>query len=221
MKLFALALAGTLALISTALLAPPGLGSSSGRSANAIDPWRDANFVVTRTGRLPTGCRLRRLAQTVSSSWMAFNRGDIAKSVSLFADASGRTGQPFRVFSAIEDGTRVNASSRPSVAAFLTRRYQAGDRLHLVLLEVTPDNARSVSVYYTFALTPGTPTDLPVTRIDGKGSINCPKRTAYAWVMTPPTNFPSNAADVAVSVCPVPATWQLGSGVLVCRRATN
>jgi hypothetical protein len=131
MKLFALALAGVSALASAALLATPGFGFSSGRSADPVNAWRDANFVVTRTGRLPTGCGLRQLAQVVSSSWTAFNRGDIAKSVSLFADASGRSGQPFRVFSAIEAGRRVNVSSRRSVAAFLTRRYQDGDRLHL------------------------------------------------------------------------------------------
>lgn len=205
-------------LAAAVALAAAGIASSQQSDATPRT-WSD-RIIVTRSGPAPAGCGVARAAAAVSQAWQKFNAGNIRGMMNFFSNAAGPAGYGFRVFSSGESSGRVTLYSRAATAHYLVSRYRRGDRFHLLLLQVTPDRGSTVSVYYTFAMTNrhDEPNTDDISRVDGKGSLNCPKRTTFQWVMSPEKTLPDDPTSIASGVCPVPESWSLGAGAIACIR---
>jgi hypothetical protein len=184
-----------------------GTPSSASNVPNAGETG--AQVVVTRDDRtLPPGCRPAEVARLVSSFFSAFNRGGQRQLASFFGPVF-----PWYSVNENEAARSFMASNRDDLLKYFAQRHAHYERLRLLKIRVGASNApgnRDIVFLLTRQADDLQPVgDGPELLADGKGSIDCEKRTIFVWVMGMGGGF---------GECPDPPAGTPATAIVACAR---
>lgn len=210
-----------LGIVSTALLLLAACSVPA-----AVQPETQEIIVIRDERDLPQGCSPREVAQLMMHLLNAFNSGDQEQFIQFFPPAFQWYSDGWRT---VADGVDIDPDhlfvSRPGnrqdLPDYLAERHQQGDRLQLLMANVTEEGQRRALVNFRFVreaddVEPGVGGNKRY--VHGVAVINCQSQTFFSLGMgiAPPD---IQESDLARTLCPEPPADAPENAAIVCSEA--
>jgi hypothetical protein len=135
------------------------------------------------SGPLPPDCTADETAAIVTGFLDAFNRGDASDVRRFFPEvvAFPDTTKPgFQWYSVTDERGHFVTYDPAALPAYFAERYEQGEHLRLLRLEVSASWHPGVDIVYRLDRQAD---DLSPHEVAGKGAIDCADRTIFVWSM--------------------------------------